>query len=495
MYRRLAGCVLVGGCSLIYNTGNIPHPQPDAMIDAPLVATALSVKDVSPLRIDEGQGDGGSRPAVLVLHGENFVPGAQVVISSPASISVMQATPSHDGTLLAVPVTAHVDPAGENTMITLSVQVTQPDGMGGTVTQPLTGMPPTLYAHDELTTGAPTPGQLYSKVELSGSITLPAGTASPYVLRAVSSVTVGAITANGGDASTTSGGMGGAGATAGGAQAQDGGGAGGGKKGSDGSSGLLGGLGGDGGGGGFATAGVAGGDNGGGAAGVMNGDDGISSYMANTPSGGGGGGHFAGLAGMPGNGGGGGGGGGIVELTAGGDLTCGAINNTGGTGAPGGSGNGGGGGGGGAGGVIVLRAGGVLTSGTLTATGGTGGAASGGGAGTGGAGSVGRIRWDNAGATSVTASPAAVRGPAFVSTSVITRSQIVSLVGGPGKTLTPYINGTAAADIALDGSTGSADVMLPLVAGYNEVCVVVAGGTLKHDASSECIGLAYLPGP
>jgi hypothetical protein len=493
MYRRLAACVLVGGCSLIYNTGNIPHQPPDAMLDAPLVPTALHVKDLSPLMIDEGQGDGGSRPAVLVLHGENFVTGAQVVISSPASISVdnSQAMVSHDGTLLAVPVTAHVDPAGEGTRVTLAVQVTQPDGMGGTVTQPLIGTAPTLYAHDELMTTTTAPKQLYSKIQLLTALgSLPPG-GSPFILRSVSSLEIAGISAKGGDASGMTAGVAGIGGNPGGGQDTKGAGSGGGEKGTDGNSALLGGIGGDGGGGGFATAGGVGGDNGGGAGGVAMGDDGISNYMANSSSGGGGGGRNAGLTGGFGTAGGGGGGGGVIELTAGGDLMTGAIDVSGGVGAGGGASPGGCGGGGGTGGVIVLRAGGMLSAGTLTATGGGGGTATGSATGMGGAGSVGRIRWDNAAVGTVSASPAAVRGPSFVSAPLIATDPTLSIVGAPGKTVTPYINGTAGSEISLDGS-GNASVTLT-VAGYNRVCVVVAGGILYNDASSECIDVAYLP--
>ncbi len=471
---------------MIYNTGKIPPQQADAMIDSPPDPSMLKLIDVSPMTIDEGQGVGGSRPVVLVIHGENLVNADVAIMGATVMIDKTQLTISHDSTLLAVPVTVPVDTsANEGASVVLTVQVTQPGAMPQTIGGPK------LLAHDELTTATATPAAMYSQITLSSDYTLPAtGSTSPFVLRSMSSIEVKAITAKGGDGGAPTAGMAGAGALPGGANAAKGGGTGGGNQGTDGTNGVLGSPGGDGGGAGFANTGTAGGGNGGGSPGNMYGDGAISTYPNNAPSGGGGGGRNAtAVLGPYGNAGGGGGGGSVVELTAGGILTCGPIDVTGGRGGDGGSGTGGGGGGGGAGGVIVLRAGGTLTSGMLTASGGAGGAASGTATGNGGVGSVGRIRWDNATAASVPASPTAVRGPAFVSPPLITSSQMLSLVGAPGKTLGISINGTAAPDFSFDGS-GNASVMAPLAAGYNRVCVGVANGDA---ALQDCIDLAYLP--
>ncbi len=473
---------------MIYNTGKIPPQQADAMIDSPIDPSMLKLSGVSPSTIYEGQGDGGSRQAVLVIEGMNIVPGATVMITGAANVAVdnSHVVVSHNGSYLAVPVTVSVDSTLASTMTkSLVVQVSQSN-----VTATTTGL--TLQGLDELTTVTATPAAVYSKIALSTDFTLPATSAStPFVLRSMSSITVMAITAHGGNASGANAGMAGAGANPGGIQVVDGVGAGGGKHGTNANFNLLGASGGDGGGGGFAAVGGTGGGTGGGAGGIMNGDDAIATYAMNTPSGGGGGGQNTATLGTGGTGGGGGGGGSIVELTAGGDLMCGAIDVAGGTGAAGPSG---GGGGGGAGGVIVLRSGGALTAGMLSASGGSGGAGAANGQGNGGTGSSGRIRWDNAAVTSVIASPAAVRGPAFVSPPLIlTGLPMLSLVGAPGRALTIYVNGQNATGIMLDATSGTATVSAPLVVGFNTVCAVVANGKTSSSESKDCIDLAYLP--
>ena len=493
---KLGLSFLVGGCSLIYNSGNIPQKQIDALVvDAPFDANAsqLMLTDVSPSTILEGQGDGHSRPAVLVIHGANIVSGAQVTIMGASNIAVdnTQAAVSTDSTMLAVPVTAHVDPGTPSgNPIHLIVQVSQP----GATAQSLAGKLD-LVPLDELKTATqPADGTVFSQIAVNGPLTVTAAGGSPVILRAVSSISIGAIVARGGDASGSSAGAAGAGASAGGAQVAKGSGNGGGNQGTDGSSGVLGGQGGDGGGGGFAAAGGNGQGTGGGTGGPMYGDDLVSTYASNAPSGGGGGGRNATLAGLFGAGGGGGGGGSVVELTAGGDVTCGTIDVSGGGGAPGGSGTGGGGGGGGAGGVIVLRAGGALTCGMLTASGGAGGAGTQGTQGSGGAGSPGRIRWDSAQGSAPAASPMPLRGPSFATqTPLVVRTNHVALVGAAGKTFNVYVNDVAGAQgLSFDGS-GNASVDGALVPGYDHVCAVLPAGDYTHAESRECIDVAYLP--
>src|SRR4029079_13646704 len=106
---------LLAGCSLIYNPNNLPDPR---MIDAAMVDTnacAVQVDGVSPTTIDEGQGDGGSLPALVVLHGNNFVnTGLHVELKGPGGMTVplapvTDAVASPDTTYLAFTVTAHVD--------------------------------------------------------------------------------------------------------------------------------------------------------------------------------------------------------------------------------------------------------------------------------------------------------------------------------------------------------------------------------------------------
>src|SRR6185295_10523017 len=78
--RHVVSLVVVswlGGCSILYNPSNIDKQMdaPEVPIDAPIDGDPLmiSVTGVRPLAITEGQGAGGSRRAVLVIEGTNFV--------------------------------------------------------------------------------------------------------------------------------------------------------------------------------------------------------------------------------------------------------------------------------------------------------------------------------------------------------------------------------------------------------------------------------------
>ena len=493
---------LVGGCSLIYNPSNISPRPIDAAIDSPPDVAIdanpvnLSIDGAAPSIIDEGQGDGSSRPAVLVIHGSNFVTGAQVAITATSTIHVdvdnTQLAMSPAADYIAVPVTAHVDTAiGESNTIPLTITVTQPAN-GSTVSKMLAGKL-SLQGHAELDATHPPPtdgsplAAKYSKIDLTGmSFTFTGGQNQPVLLRSVSSIDIGAITAKGKSASGSNNGTAGPGGCDGASSAAnapcDGGGAGA-------NVGTLTGTGG-GGGGGFATMGTAGQGGGAGPGGPMVGDDMIATYagfMANKAdhaAGGGGGGSATLTAG-----GAGGGGGGTVELTAGGYIMAGAIDVSGGNGGASGTG-----GGGGAGGVIMVRAGGTLATGTLKAAGGAGGSANGN---SGGAGSVGRIRWDAPAGGGLTASPAAVRGPAFTTTAIALTSTQLSLVGTANHMFTVYwiddMQQTHAGDPGSFSANGTATISPALARGYSRVCITLVGGQQGTPEADKCIDVAYLP--
>ncbi|MGE5186107.1 MAG: hypothetical protein ACM31C_28825 [Acidobacteriota bacterium] len=497
---KLALACLVGGCSLLYNPSNISKQPIDGAIDAPAIdanAANLSVIAAAPSIIDEGQGDFGSRPAVLVVHGSNFVVGAQVTITAASTIHVdvdnTQVAISSAADYLAVPVTAHVDPAlGETAPVPLTITVTQPAN-GSTVSQMLAGQV-SLQGHAELDAAhlPPTDGTAlamkYSKIDLTGNdFTFTGGAGQPVLLRSVSSIAIGTITAKGKDASGTTHGVagpggcnGGDGSTAG--DCDGGGGAGTASTVSLGSGG--------GGGAGFAAMGTSGNDTGHGTGGSQVGDDLIATYagfMSNKPNhaagGGGGGGSTLGA------GGGGGGGGGLVELTAGGDVTTGVIDTSGGAGS---SANGAG-GGGGAGGVIVLRAGGTLTvtSGTLKALGGAAGASDA------GAGSDGRIRWDAPAGGAPSAMPTPVRGPAYTTTAIAVTTAQLQLVGSPNHTFSIYwvddAQQTHTGSMGSFGDAGTATIGPALAPGYSHVCITLTGGQQGKPEADKCIDVAYLP--
>lgn len=495
---KLIPAMFVGGCSLIYNVSTIAQPvidaAPDAVADAAIDAnvSALTIDSLAPATLFEGQGDGGSRPAILVIHGSNIVTGAQVSVISlgnPVMITVdnANAVVASASDFIAVPVTAHVDSSvHDGDMIALHVQVSQqaPTGM---VTQSLDGML-TLHGYEELTSlpatvSASTLKPMYSKVAVPNSTTFTGTANQPVLIRAISSIRFGDnanvtydITARGGDANAGAGGGGGPGGCAGGPAVGDGNCAGGGHHGSNPS--LLN-NGGGGGGAGFASNGTPGSGAGAGTGGLPSGEDMISLYTANQPSGGGGGG-----SGTLSSGGGGGGAGGVVELSAGGNVVVGNIDVSGGAGAVVGSG-----GGGGAGGVIMVRAGGSLATGTLTSNGGNG-------AGTGGAGSVGRIRWDAPSGAAPTATPSAFRGPAFVTPLRIT-STTLTLIGTPNRKFDVYWTDaagqhTGAIGVAFD-ATSMATINPGLMRGYNRVCITLMNGMQGGPESDKCIDVAYLP--
>jgi hypothetical protein len=489
---------VLAGCSLIYNPNNLPDPR---MIDAaiPDVNPAMPVVlDFAPDRIDEGQGEGGSLPALLVLHGQNLVNAhTKLVLTPPSGTTVNvetvgEVSVSSGADYIAFQVVAHVD-GNLDGPVMLEVAVTQdvtPQYGGGTATSVppvkrllLNGLPE-LTGSGSTTITTTALAQKYSQVKLE-SVTFD-GTASAIV-RSVSSLQITMPML-----AKVTGSTAGPGGVSGGAT--KGGGPGGGAPGT--ASQVLGG-GGGGGGAGYALDGTAGQGPGGlggatgGAGGPHAGDDLLASLMANQPSAGGAGG--AGFLAGSEPGGHGGGGGGIVVLSAGGDLTTDTITADGGKGDDG-SGGGGGGGGGAGGTVIVSSDAGKFSVGAISIK------AGGPGNPLGGAGSVGRARWDAlAGTAPVSPDRAAHRGPAFmVPTPVVrTQPQTLTLVGthNDGFSLRVTDQSNAIHDgghnsIGLDDTAPIAPALYP---GYNRICITLDGGTQGNVESDKCIEVAYLP--
>lgn len=488
------GAPALAGCSLIYNPNNLPDPR---IIDAAIVdsnACALRIDGIAPQFIDEGQGDANSPPALLVLHGNNFVnANLKVELKAPDGVTVhlepvTDALASADTTYLAFTVAAHVD-LDLVTSVPLDVTVTQDCTGGAPASKTLSGML-ALNGLPELTakTAIMTLEAKYSRVDLP-NVAFNVSTAA--VVRAVSSINLKAATA---DASLTKPGPGAsAGAkTAGACQAPGGGGG----LGSDANLSSLSADGGGGGGGGGSTAGTAGatgsaGRGGaGGAAGARSGSDAITSLDADAACAGGGGG-LGGTLVLTHAGGPGGGGGGTLALVAGGDITATSISAKGGDGSvP--AGNGGAGGGGGAGGnVLAVTESGTLAIGSISVQGGTGGSPNG------GAGGIGHARWDAPDVN--TPNGATHRGPSFarLPTHVFTTSSPpFTIVGTSGDGFSVRVvdqTGRAVDAGHASINSGRAIITPKLQPGFDQVCITLDSGAQEHPESDKCISVAYLP--
>lgn len=480
----LLASTLAGGCSLLYNPSNIDTPVPDA--PPPLDAyvpdlTKLSLEDVGPHVVYEGQGDGGSRKAVIAVTGSDFVAGMVDVnlVASGGETVMFEIEPGSvkvspfGANVLAFVVRFPVDPARGEGTVKLDVVVTQ-----GTVTQTLSDKLE-LHNLDELDASTPEITDAadlkarYSLVDLAAGLTFdpvaaPPAKPVPVIVRSVSSIVLGDVIANAAGPAAGPGGYAGGG--------DDGGGTGGGKAGTGG------------GGAGHVTMGAQGTGLGGGAGGAAIGSPLIVSYATNHGSAGGGGTAA------------GGGGGGTIELTAGGSVEVGALAARGGAGQPNttllATG-----GGGGAGGVIVIRAG---TQATLAATVDTSGAAGGAGnSGSGGAGRDGRVRID---AHAVTDTPAmrigttvhrgAAFDPALPLTTNNDRHQIFvsATLGDVFDVFVFNAGGASVGTSSLDFSASNVAAINPTLAeGYNRVCVVPPGTTPdQHPESTSCIEIVYL---
>ncbi len=514
----------LAGCSLIYNPSNLPGAPGEAGIDAPSDAEVildadprmLVLDDVAPPMIYEGQGDFGSAPALVVIHGHHIVDSTTTVeimaLSGAPSFTPGAAVIAKNGNWIAIPIAVHVDLGLHKTdTIRLDVKVTEtvpPELGGGTATftlhdkLALQGLSELTPAANSGAINTTTLESMYSKVDLTNLNPATFTGAPRAIIHSMSSVATKAIVANGpkgGGAAVAAavGGCGGGGpASGGGCDGMIGG-----KPGTTG--GALGGAGG-GGGGGFAMTGQMGSGNNAGAAGSSTGDpliatyDGFASHPANR-SGGGGGGGMPTLGLTPG--GGGGGGGGSIELTAGGDVTVGAITANGGAGADGSSLATAG--GGGAGGLVMLRADNMLTlNGALTVDAGKGGTSS---LGAGGAGSPGRVRWDAQNtAAPVVANGTVHRGPVFTLPTRVFRvpEVLITLTGAPGDRFDVYAvnggltytgTGFPGDGQPVIGPAGTVSFKQVLQQGLSHLCVTLEGGQHGTSEGDKCVDVAFLP--
>jgi hypothetical protein len=480
----------LAGCSLLYNPNNLPGAKLDAgpMIDVappdvpPDMPTDTNVDmptflNIGPSTLLEGQGTGGSRPAILAIVGGNFGRDATVTIEPTAGpdptilIEVDNANivRSPSGSAIAVPVILPVDPAHGTpaaTDVPLTVTVTQM-GASQPITLPITGKV-TLRNLPELTapiTAMPSPPILYSQVKVTAPIVFaPSATAPPAVIRAVGSIDLVEVHADGANGPPGPGG--GVGGSTG---PGDGGGVGGGK------AAILLNLASTASGGGF---GEAGGPASGlfpVAPGIASGDDLITRYSTNG-SGGGGGATSVG-----------GGGGGTLELTAGGTLTVGKVSANG--------GGGGGSGGGGSGGAIVLRSAGAANlKGDITASGGAG-------AGGSGSGGRGRLRYDLPARTGTGAMTAVKRaGVAFdidnplITTDAQQRVRLISEAASTTWTVSILnARGDTSSSLPLTFGSAAASISPILTFGYNRLCVTPPNSDPTILESTNCIDIAYVP--
>ncbi len=483
---KLWPVVFVGGCSLVYNENNINPPsdaRADSAIDAPADANPanLTITGVESPILVEGQGEDGSRPALLVIRGTNIVTGARVTVeAAPPNMAMVEvvdepAIVSAQSDLIVVKVIARVDNTLSNgTTEDLVVKVSQPSPLGGMVEQMTTwqlkGLEELIGATAGVNTSSP---REYSRVSI-GTLTISGG--QKVLVRATGGITI----TNAIDVSAITGtnsANAGPGGFAGGVGEMGGAGPGGGKQGVKGSKG--------GGGAGFASAGGDGGSNLG-SGGAMTGDVLVTRYATNAGSGGGGSDGFGGA------------GGGILELTAGGNLTVSAMIS-----ANGSAGKSvaivGGGGGGGSGGVVVLRSSGTATVNGISVAGGAGGT-SGLLAGAGGPGKEGRARID---AVTITGNVGpAHRGAMFAATAptiVRTNTPMLTVLGSIGDNFDLQRVNLSFAPVGsikpvAFGGADTLDVAAPtLDAGFNRVCIVPEGSGLGNPESRNCIDLVYLP--
>jgi hypothetical protein len=504
-YVAKAGLLFLvgGGCSLIYNADHIPvvadakefHdvPPPDSQIvvDAnPMAVSFDPSTPVYPAAIDEGVGMFGSYPAIVALHGVNFVSTATVTFTPSTAVTLVEQKVSSDNHYIVLALQAPIDNSCvPPTTIAVMVTVSQPDGAGGTAMASLPNAFSVTCLRELTTVTSPlsstTLDPKYSKIELASGITFgTANTETPAaLLRSASHITI-----SGDIVASAMGQKSGPGGGRGGDAAGDGSGPGAGAKGSSGVTG------GGGGGAGLTAGGGAGSGNatGSGAGGPLIDDVFISSYAKSRASGGGGGGGA-----LAGTGGAGGGGAGTVELTATGDVSVGSITASGGDGANS-AGAAAGDGGAGAGGVVLVRTGGMLTLGTVVVDHGSPGNVSN----AGGTGSVGRIRVDSA--TGAQAPSGGAIGPMFIAPpKTVTSYPTLNLRGLPNDH-TAVVEVIDRDNNVVDNghqymptfgpTTGTGTVQPVLRVGYNRVCIMVAGNTDPNTIEgTNCVEIGYAP--
>lgn len=478
--KLLFSAATLSGCSLIYDTSELPRidAPPDQAIDAPLPdmpidadPSMLMLASVSPTVIYEGQGDvdGGSAPAVIVIEGANFDTSQNLTVTitrtdgseAPIVVEAPQVAGNHQ--LIAVPVRVPVLESAEGP-IALQITVAQ-DSPIGRQERMQTGlsvqMLPELVGAVTLANQAPV--HEFSRVE--GSITVSPGS-EPARVHSWSRMSVSGVL----------------GLSASGKNP-----------------GPAGGVGGDG--GPASQAGKEGGGPGGGAGGAAGasgqaGDPGtwvgapalptlLDSACCRSSGGGGGGGSTVLIGGLGQPGDVGGGGGGSLHLRAEGDLVV--TNGIAATGAAGTTGGGGGGdGGGGTGGVVLLQAGRLLTaSGPMDVSGG-------------GGADAGKVRFDTPD-TDANSASAGYRGPAFVTPPQIVNAPrpTLKIIGTQLATIGYFIIGGGTSTPIENAELGSDATDVPLgrdlYPGLNKVCLLVPGTTDKNSDTRSCIDIAYLP--
>ncbi len=481
MRQHLAGILLassVGGCSLLYNPSNIGTPMdgmPDQPFDSPIDGNPalLSLTAAWPALLFEGQGFGGSRPAILVIEGMNIVKQNTMVTIAPTlgetktpTIVVDNAKleTSADGTYVAVPLTIAVDRTGllKTDLVKLDITVAQ-DGLTGRTSKTISAVVK-VQGLAELEGALPATElsggeHLYSLVNITGPATIgqAAGSTTPILVHSTSALTI---------ASTVTLGVNAAGITGGPA---------GGNGGIGGAGTLVG-----------TTPGAVGQ---GPAGGAPSGNGGGFAADVQVPtldvpqrgSGGSGGVGTTASAGQSG-----GGGGGSISLLADGDLSVGTITAIGGAPAGGGSA-----GGGGSGGVILVRAGHDLSATQFDVSGMTNGAA-------------GHARFDAGGTSVLSTAGAAYRGPMFVAPPVITTSArpAIMVAGKPLSSFRYFIQNATGSMIrgpfsgsipgtgpgAIGWGGADSDVLFP---GLNQLCVVVATGDASSDTAN-CMAIAWI---
>jgi hypothetical protein len=476
MGRHLAKLTLLtiplGGCSLLYDPDRLAAAADAAPPPLDVRPCELKITDISPLMLYEGTGVGGSRPAVVVITGENLVnSNTRVFVKKsgepdPTTLISLDneklEVGDHAQQLVAqvtVPIDTMTLKAG--TTIPLDVTVTQ-DCDTGPVTVMLSGKI-ALKGLDELVLTGTTLSlvggvQEFSQIDIGAAVAITpmAGQTMPIVLRSRSSVKIANASAIKLDATGRTGGpAGGTGGTGG--------------------SGL----------GGVGTPGTgpSPGQPSGGPGGFDNTDPGLNTLNNPNRSSGGAGGDGSTL----GTGGTGGGGGGSIEISAGGDLQVGAISARGAAGTAGSGGAGAG--GGGSGGAILLRAGGTLTAGDLDVR-------------SAGTGVRGRARYDAGGTAMVNAGELGMdhlRGPMFgnLPFSVRTPKPEFTVLGKPLTAFKYFVfkpdGSVSSLTQVLFRADGTAKVTLSeeLKPGANQICLVTESGSATSQTSN-CADIAYL---
>ena len=233
-----ATALFVGGCSLIYNPSDLGQPADaksfhdsqavDAPIDAPTLfdadPTMLVIDNVYPKLAYSGQGSGGSFPVTLAIHGHNIIPSFQLSIT-PATQAHVVGTPqlSVSGDWIAAQLEVDVG-SGSGSASMLTISVSEKDDTAGdiktaTLTPDMLALQPlaALGSGSAVTIDVANLQPYYSQIDVS-TLTVTDTTAlhAPVYLRSYSSIAIAAITANGADASSTTGGAAGVGATCGG---------------------------------------------------------------------------------------------------------------------------------------------------------------------------------------------------------------------------------------------------------------------------------------